>query len=586
MATANKKNQYGLGRYIPSEIRRALRKEAGYGCVICGEIVIQYEHIQPEFKDAFEHDPNKMTILCSQCHYKVTQGLIAKESVWQAKKNPRIKNIGAAKSELFLRNVKALKVRIGDTVFINAKSIIEIDDKVILQILPPESIEAPFRINASFFDSNNEFVAAIINNELNVFCTVLDFENNKNRFSIWNRSGEKLLELRVLPPNTISIDVINLRYNSVSVEGNNSRGFLVDNGRESIELPKGETIISHANYGIFAKGGAINLGMDNVVRFNKSDGTSKLLSGSYSIHKGNLGFVTKENGSQMIKFKSEGPDSYMTIGMDSISEEFSPKVQFPNYEGKCKCGSGSIYSNCCKSSFDKIMKIFNDPRFIRMYNKEKLNKYNFKFDIEPNLNRPYQVTYNSELNELTLKLKEKEVISIGLLAKAMSFALIADSFYTVCGLFNTKKGKDIVAYRLIDLVSDIFCANVPRKHNIDLEQSGRQHLYIGTKELENLESLIPSDPWITMLAICYLNFNYMCFFLPENEKEEILNIFETLPDKSKTVASDLTQIINHNDPYSVKNFLSTYIAVLSYEKFDGCYDDYIKEINAFNIPLS
>lgn len=65
-------NRFGLGRYIPPEIRRLLRKEAGYGCVICGNIIIEYEHIEPEFKDALEHDPNKMTILCPGCHANVT----------------------------------------------------------------------------------------------------------------------------------------------------------------------------------------------------------------------------------------------------------------------------------------------------------------------------------------------------------------------------------------------------------------------------------------------------------------------------------------------------------------------------------
>ncbi|GAB1441934.1 hypothetical protein MASR2M39_07690 [Ignavibacteriales bacterium] len=576
-------NRFGLGRYIPPEIRRLLRKEAGYGCVICGNIIIEYEHIEPEFKDALEHDPNKMTILCPGCHANVTKELIAKSTVWEAKRNPIVKNQGSATHKLFVGNAKVLKIKIGDTIFSNAKSIIEIDDKVILQILPPEAKEAPFRINASFFDSNNEFVAAIINNELNVFSTILDFENKKNRFSIWNENEEKLLELTVLAPNTISVEEINLRYNGVSVLGNTSDGFRVDNGRESMELPKGETLISQANYGIFVKGGVINLGMDNVVRYNKRDETSKLLPGSYSIHKGNLGFVTKEDGSQMIEFKSDGPDSYMTIGMDSISEEVSPKVQFPNYEGKCKCGSGRFYDNCCKASFDKIVKILNDPRIMRMFNKEKLNRYNFKFTIEPGLTRPYRVSYNAELNEVQLRIKEKEVISIGLVARTISFALVAEIFYNIQKIFKSGTAFDQIALWLIDLIAEIFSTNIPRRYNIDLEQYGRLNLNIILKDLKELEQFAPNDHVLVLLAICYINFNYMCFFLPENEKESILNKFDTLPDKSKMVALDLIGIINHNDPYSVENFLNTYISVLSFEKFNECYEDYIKAIKQFDI---
>lgn len=391
------------------------------------------------------------------------------------------------------------------------------------------------------------------------------------------------MELTVLAPNTISVEEINLRYNGVSVLGNTSDGFRVDNGRESMELPKGETLISQANYGIFVKGGVINLGMDNVVRYNKRDETSKLLPGSYSIHKGNLGFVTKEDGSQMIEFKSDGPDSYMTIGMDSISEEVSPKVQFPNYEGKCKCGSGRFYDNCCKASFDKIVKILNDPRIMRMFNKEKLNRYNFKFTIEPGLTRPYRVSYNAELNEVQLRIKEKEVISIGLVARTISFALVAEIFYNIQKIFKSGTAFDQIALWLIDLIAEIFSTNIPRRYNIDLEQYGRLNLNIILKDLKELEQFAPNDHVLVLLAICYINFNYMCFFLPENEKESILNKFDTLPDKSKMVALDLIGIINHNDPYSVENFLNTYISVLSFEKFNECYEDYIKAIKQFDI---
>lgn len=578
------KNRFGLNRYIPPDIRRALRKEAGYGCVICGEIVIHYEHIEPEFKDAHEHDPKKMTILCANCHDKVTRGFTAKSSVWHAKMNPFVKLRGSAKSELFLGNVKSLKIQIGDTIFSNAKSIIEIDDRVILQILPPEAIEAPFRLNASFFNDNNEFVATIINNEFNVFCTALDFENVSNRFSIWNKRGEKLLVLVVHGPNTITVEEINLHYNGVSVIGNTANGFRVDNGQESIDLPKGETQISQANYGIFVKGGVINLGMDNVVRLNKNDGTSKLLPGSYSVQNGNLGFVTNEDGSQLIEFKSKGPDSYMTIGMDSISEELSPKVQFPNYVGKCKCGSGRFYNNCCKASFDKIVKILNDQRVMRMFNKEKLNRYNFKFSVEPGLARPYRVSYNAELNEVQLRIKEKEVICIGLVARTISFALVAEIFYNIQQIFKSGTAFDQIALWLIDLMAEIFSTNIPRRYNIDLEQYGRLNLDIILKDLKELEPFALSDHVLVLLAICFLNFNYTCFFLPADLKEDIMDKFETLPDKSKMVALDLIRIINLNDPYSVENFLGTYISVLSFEKFNERYDDYIKAIKQFDIP--
>ncbi len=575
-------NQFGLSRNIPAEIRRILRKEAGYGCVICGNIIIEYEHIEPEFKDALEHNPTRMTVLCPGCHANVTKNLTAKSTVWEAKRNPIVRQLGAATHKLFVRTAMGLKTKIGDTIFSNAKSIIEIDDRVILQILPPEEKEGPFRINATFFDENNEFVGAIINNELKIFFAAFNFENVSNRFCIWSKHSEKLLELAVHPPNEISVEEINLHYNGITVKGNKVNGFQVNNGRECIELPKGVTQISEANYGIFVKGGVINLGMDNVVKYNKSDGSSKFLSGSYSVHKGNLGFMTKEDGSQLIEFKSNGPDGYMTIGLDSTSEEASLKVQFPNYKGKCRCESGRNYNNCCKATFDQIVKILNEPRVIRMFNKEKLNRYNYKFTVEHGLTRPYLASFNPKLNELELKIKEKEVLSIGLVIKAISFALVGDRFSDIHSLLRIESDQNFVAFRLLDLISDIFSLNMPRRYNIDTAQIGREHLNLSSTEIDNVGSLADCDAKSVLLAICYLNYNYMCFFLPADEKEVILNKCETLPDKSKIVAADLIRIINCNDPYSVENFLPTYISVLSYEKFDNCFNEFIKNINLIN----
>lgn len=72
-------NKHGLKRYIEADIRRKIRHDAGYGCVICGNIFVDYEHIEPEFKDAKKHDPEKMTLLCKGCHDDVTDTRISKK---------------------------------------------------------------------------------------------------------------------------------------------------------------------------------------------------------------------------------------------------------------------------------------------------------------------------------------------------------------------------------------------------------------------------------------------------------------------------------------------------------------------------
>jgi hypothetical protein len=77
-------NKLGLSRAIPEAIRRKIRQDSGFGCVICGLAIASYEHIDPEFHEATEHDPDKMTFLCEGCRSRVTRGVWSKDKVWKA----------------------------------------------------------------------------------------------------------------------------------------------------------------------------------------------------------------------------------------------------------------------------------------------------------------------------------------------------------------------------------------------------------------------------------------------------------------------------------------------------------------------
>jgi 5-methylcytosine-specific restriction endonuclease McrA len=67
-------NKHGLNRAIPSGIKREVRQRCGFGCVVCGLGIVQYEHVEPEFSDAVKHEADKIVLLCPQCHSKVTTG--------------------------------------------------------------------------------------------------------------------------------------------------------------------------------------------------------------------------------------------------------------------------------------------------------------------------------------------------------------------------------------------------------------------------------------------------------------------------------------------------------------------------------
>lgn len=74
-------NKYGLSRYIPAEVRREVRQRSKFGCVLCRCGFYQYEHIDPTFEDATEHDPDYICCLCGACHDLITRGHFSKEAI-------------------------------------------------------------------------------------------------------------------------------------------------------------------------------------------------------------------------------------------------------------------------------------------------------------------------------------------------------------------------------------------------------------------------------------------------------------------------------------------------------------------------
>lgn len=72
---------------IPAELKRQVRQRCGFGCVICGSPIYDYDHIE-DYASVREHSFENLVLLCPMCHRKKgTKGLITKEFVWASIKN-------------------------------------------------------------------------------------------------------------------------------------------------------------------------------------------------------------------------------------------------------------------------------------------------------------------------------------------------------------------------------------------------------------------------------------------------------------------------------------------------------------------
>jgi len=191
---SRKKNKHGLSRYVPSDVRRSIRKSAGFGCVFCGCVLVEYEHIEPEFNDALEHDPEKMTILCPMCHDKVTKNIISKKQVLAAKGQPKGLEQGYVNDMLFSSSDK-LEFLLGDMRTVNVGIVISLYGKPLFWFEETEDKVEPYTICCIFYGRAGSKVAYINRNEYIAIVGNQDVVSEGSKLTISDKKNGCILEI-------------------------------------------------------------------------------------------------------------------------------------------------------------------------------------------------------------------------------------------------------------------------------------------------------------------------------------------------------------------------------------------------------
>lgn len=232
----NKKiNKYGLDRYVPLPIREQIRKDAGYGCVICGSLFGDYEHIEPEFFEAREHDPDKMTYLCVRCHPTVTRGRRSKSSIWKAKANPKSKSTGFVSDFIYPDHTEP-NIVLGSSNFQLTTVIINVYGKPLLWFEKPSIPEEPILINAIFYDDKSSPVAFINRNQFIGFLGTHDISGEGATITIRPQKGIIGLEFESSDGKPIVITRLSMTYLDTKFEVKRDGSFLIKQGNSCITL--------------------------------------------------------------------------------------------------------------------------------------------------------------------------------------------------------------------------------------------------------------------------------------------------------------------------------------------------------------
>ncbi len=567
-------NKHGLSRTIDSDIKRQIRKECGFGCVICGSAIYQYEHIIPEFKDAKNHDVDKMALLCGSCHLNVTKGLWSKEKIFEHRKNPfSIINKESAFS-MDITNKNKINITLGNCSFINTNNIVEIDNKVILKILPPECKGAPPRITANFFDQNETEVASIYNNEWIGNLEAFDIESVGSEFTIRSAKYKIDLKIEIKHPNIINILKINLNYNNKSLSGDIFNGFTLKSNSTEISFGKAKRIFKDVNYGMLIKGNDIYLSENRLFDFKRKNDEIKKETTGYIKAVGDIRVIVREKGDPKGQFKIEATgsekNSYLNLEMPlddtkRYSIHLNNKI---NAYQKCHCGSTINYKNCCYKN-TKIINSFLKNKSISQYITYLAGTYKLEnaiFDIRFVKGQIPTKLFVNHKKELNLKFNSANLPNFNRVAFSLAlFDCIKGNYHYFLDPLYQDNRQNLIRNL------DEFLIRIPLNDKLKRRgfDTANEFEVEYSAIIQNcIKPLTISENYKSIknfiLAIHLLGISYDCDFSSKEQENYVFNFYENNYPVAYDIFFNVIQIILNHNIYQFKEFNKCKLKILEY----------------------
>lgn len=305
-------NRQNLSRSIPEAVKRRGRQRDGFGCVVCGNAFYQYDHLGTEFKDAKEHDPTQIILLCGRCHDRKTRGALSKETLQEHAQSPYCKQTNFSWGELDLGHDHP-EIVLGTLVATNVRSLLTIDGEDVFSIAPPLDSHGPFTVNASLYDKNGRQTIKIVRNEFQAEVSNWDVEVTGPRVTVRSGPGNFDLVIRMEPPDRLVIERLDMVYKNFSIQCREGQDTTIEGAGTLLKTT--EATLEGCDIAIRVSGSSLAMGV-----------------GGGSIHVAHM-IVNPTNSPRRLgpAFKSNVPTH-------------EPTKQRRNE--RCLCGSGKKYKHC------------------------------------------------------------------------------------------------------------------------------------------------------------------------------------------------------------------------------------------------
>lgn len=220
-------------RDIPDPIKRAVRQRCGFGCVICGKPLYEYEHML-EFAVVKRHIAEEITLLCDQHHREKTVGLLPVQDVIDANGKPYNMRNGVGRPYAFHFHGTVCDTEIGSNVFTTEDLG---DGSIIAPVIIDGVTQVGFKLSDGHlllsllaFDATNSLILEIHDSRLVYSVAPWDIEFVGPRLIIREAAGQILLDVVFEVPNKITISRGRFLCNDVEVRVYPDRLVLTNSG--------------------------------------------------------------------------------------------------------------------------------------------------------------------------------------------------------------------------------------------------------------------------------------------------------------------------------------------------------------------
>lgn len=215
-------------------LMREVRQRCGFGCVLCGFPIYEYDHILGWSK-VRRHVATEITLLCDQHHKAKTAGFLPNERVVEGNSRPWNRRADVTKPYDLYYSGNEFIVKIGPYQFSGTNrgprtvaEAIRIDGEALIWMALEDG---HFLLNLSVYDCANKLIMKISDNEMVLNTHSWDIEIAGTRLTIREGLAKILFDILFQPPSTVII----------------KRGRILRNGIELLVTPKWVGLLNSAS---------------------------------------------------------------------------------------------------------------------------------------------------------------------------------------------------------------------------------------------------------------------------------------------------------------------------------------------------